>query len=75
MKKSFLALAVAALAATSISTASAATVYDKDGTSLAVYGRVQAVVYSDKTGNADFTGTDGTVDQNTHRCWFWPSWL
>lgn len=65
MKKSFLALAVAALAATSISTASAATVYDKDGTSLAVYGRVQAVVYSDKTGNADFTGTDGTVDQNT----------
>ena len=64
MKKSFLALAVAALAATSISTASAATVYDKDGTSLAVYGRVQAVVYSDKTGNADFTSTDGTVEQN-----------
>lgn len=64
MKKSFLALAVAALAATSISTASAATVYDKDGTSLAVYGRVQAVVYSDKTNNANFTGTDGTVDQN-----------
>lgn len=49
MKKSFLALAVAALAATSIaSTASAATVYDKDGTSLAVYGRVQSVLYSDK---------------------------
>lgn len=64
MKKSFLALAVAALAATSISTASAATVYDKDGTSLAVYGRVQAVVYSDKTNNATFTGTDGTKDQN-----------
>lgn len=64
MKKSFLALAVAALAATSISTASAATVYDKDGTSLAVYGRVQAVVYSDKTGNADFTGPNGAFEQN-----------
>lgn len=64
MKKSFLALAVAALAATSISTASAATVYDKDGTSLAVYGRVQAVVYSDKTDKATFTGNDGTKDQN-----------
>ncbi|MCK0535467.1 MULTISPECIES: porin [unclassified Anaerobiospirillum] len=52
MKKSYLALAVAALAATSIaSTASAATVYDKDGNSLAVYGRVQSVIYSDKTGN------------------------
>ena len=40
MKKSLLALAVVA-AATS---ANAATVYDKDGTSLAVGGRVQAVV-------------------------------
>ena len=49
MKKSFLALAVAALAATSFaSTASATTVYDKDGTSLSVYGRVQAVYYSDE---------------------------
>ncbi len=46
MKKSLLALAVVA-AATS---ANAATVYDKDGTSLAVGGRVQAVVYN---GNAD----------------------
>ena len=42
MKKSLLALAVVA-AATS---ANAATVYDKDGTSLAVGGRVQAVVYN-----------------------------
>lgn len=41
MKKSLLALAVVA-AATS---ANAATVYDKDGTSLAVGGRVQSVVY------------------------------
>ena len=49
MKKSFLALAVAALAATSIaSTASATTVYDKDGTSMAIYGRVQSVYYSDQ---------------------------
>ena len=45
MKKSLLALAVV-VAATS---ANAATVYDKDGTSLAVGGRVQAVVYN---GNA-----------------------
>ena len=64
MKKSFLALAVAALAATSFaSTASATTVYDKDGTSLSVYGRVQAVYYSDKTGNAAGYGNDkeGTI--------------
>lgn len=64
MKKSFLALAVAALAATSFaSTASATTVYDKDGTSLSVYGRVQAVYYSDKTGNAAGYGDDkdGTI--------------
>ena len=45
MKKSLLALAVV-VAATS---ANAATVYDKDGTSLAVGGRVQSVVYN---GNA-----------------------
>ncbi|MGN8851761.1 porin [Anaerobiospirillum succiniciproducens] len=62
MKKSFLALAVAALAATSISTASAATVYDKDGTSLAVYGRVQSVLYSDKAG-VTFQNGD-KVDEN-----------
>ena len=45
MKKSLLALAVVAVA----TSANAATVYDKDGTSLAVGGRVQAVVYN---GNA-----------------------
>ena len=65
MKKSFLALAVAALAATSISTASAATVYDKDGTSLAVYGRVQSVLYSDKAGvtfnNGDKSDENATL--------------
>ena len=60
MKKSFLALAVAALAATSIaSTASATTVYDKDGTSLSVFGRVQTVFYSDKTNNV--SGEESTI--------------
>ena len=64
MKKSLLALAVAAFAVSSA--ASAATVYDKDGTSLAVYGRIQGVVYShatglNKTGNRyDDTGLQGT---------------
>ena len=54
MKKSLLALAVAALAATSFaSTASATTIYDKDGTSLAVYGRVQAVYYSDEASGVE----------------------
>lgn len=54
MKKSLLALAVAALAATSFaSTASATTVYDKDGTSLSIYGRVQAVYYSDEASGVE----------------------
>ena len=44
MKKSLLALAVVAVA----TSANAATVYDKDGSSLAVGGRVQAVVYNGK---------------------------
>ncbi len=57
MKKSLLALAVAAVASASV--AQAATVYDKDGTSLAVYGRVQAVVYSGDTGNTDAQGDYG----------------
>ena len=64
MKKSLLALAVAALAATSFaSTASATTIYDKDGTSLAVYGRVQAVYYSEETGNG--TKADGLMGPGT----------
>ena len=64
MKKSLLALAVAAFAVSSA--ASAATVYDKDGTSLAVYGRIQGVVYShntgiNKTGNSyEDTGLQGS---------------
>lgn len=56
MKKSLLALAVAALAAAS--TVSATTVYDKDGTSLSVYGRIQAVWYSN-----DVSGVSN--DQNS----------
>ena len=60
MKKSFLALAVAALAATSIaSNASATTVYDKDGTSLSVFGRVQTVFYSDKASGV--SGEESTI--------------
>ena len=61
MKKSFLALAVAALAATSIaSTASATTVYDKDGTSLSVFGRVQTVLYSGK--KSDVSGEEASIN-------------
>ena len=62
MKKSFLALAVAAVAATAISatTVNATTVYDKDGTSLSVYGRVQSVYYSDKTASAA-SNEEGTI--------------
>ena len=62
MKKSLLALAVAAFAVSSA--ASAATVYDQDGTSLAVYGRIQGVLYSQdsgKTGNSyGDTGLQGS---------------
>ena len=57
MKKSLLALAVIA-AATS---ANAATVYDKDGTSLAVGGRVQSVVYN---GNGASNVGDGIAEND-----------
>ena len=57
-------MAVAAVAVAATSAASAATVYDKDGTSLAVYGRIQGVVYSQdsgKTGNSyGDTGLQGS---------------
>ena len=59
MKKSLLALAIAALAASSA--ASAVTVYDKDGTSLDVYGRVQGVVYSKNAGGAGANADDNTI--------------
>ena len=59
MKKTFLALAVAAVAAASV--AQAATVYDKDGTSLAVYGRVQSVIYNgDNSSSSDYN--DNSMD-------------
>ncbi len=54
MKKSLLALAIIAAS----TTATAATVYDKDGTSLAVGGRVQAVVYNGKADAADIAEND-----------------
>ena len=59
MKKSLLALAVLAAAS-----ANAATVYDKDGTTLAVGGRVQAVAYN---GNFDGAGKDDANLKNSAR--------
>ncbi|GJA10892.1 hypothetical protein KAM334_22030 [Aeromonas caviae] len=44
MKKTILAIAIPALFA---SAANAAVVYDKDGTSFDIYGRVQANYYGD----------------------------
>ena len=58
MKKSILALAVASVAMSSV--ASAATVYDKDGTSLEMYGRVQAVVYSNHASDYGANSYDDT---------------
>ena len=68
MKKSLLALAVLAVA----TSATAATVYDKDGTSLKVGGRVQAIAYNGnfgKAGTDDATkaGTDDATLKNSAR--------
>ena len=60
MKKSLLALAVLAVA----TSATAATVYDKDGTSLKVGGRVQAVAYNGNYGKA---GEDDASLNNSAR--------
>lgn len=60
MKKSILALAVASVAMSSV--VSAATVYDNDGTSVEMYGRVQAVVYS--THAAEATGSNSYQDNS-----------
>ena len=60
MKKSLLALAVVAVAAS----ANAATVYDKDGTSLTLDGRVQSVFYS---GNHAKAGNNDSSIQNSGR--------
>lgn len=60
MKKSLLALAVLAVA----TSATAATVYDKDGTSLKVGGRVQAVAFNGNFGKA---GRDDSTLKNSAR--------
>ncbi|MGN1281502.1 MAG: porin [Succinivibrio sp.] len=54
MKKSILALAVV----TAASSATAATVYDKDGTSLTIGGRVQSVVYNGPADTAEIAHKD-----------------
>ena len=60
MKKSLLALAVVAVAAS----ANAATVYEKDGTKLYLDGRVQSVFYS---GNHGTAGENDSSIQNSGR--------
>lgn len=60
MKKSLLALAVVAVAAS----ANAATVYEKDGTSLKVNGRIQSVYYSN---NFNSAGKNDSSIQNSAR--------
>jgi predicted porin len=60
MKKSLLALAVVAVAAS----ANAATVYDKDGTSMYLDGRVQSVFYS---GNHNKAGENDSSIRNSGR--------
>ena len=63
MKKSLLALAVAAIAAST--TASAATIYEKDGTSIDAYGRVMAVYYSQDYGNGNTASNDGNFNSSS----------
>ena len=63
MKKSLLALAVAAIAAST--TASAATIYEKDGTSIDAYGRVMAVYYSQDYGNGNTDSNDGNFNSSS----------
>ncbi|CAM3949134.1 porin [Aeromonas bestiarum] len=58
MKKTILAIAIPALFA---SAANAAVIYDKDGTTFDVYGRVQANYYGD-TNEADSTAASGYKD-------------
>ncbi len=53
MKKSLIAMAVASAALVASTSASAVTVYDKDGTSLDVFGRVQAVFMGKHTAGVD----------------------
>lgn len=62
MKKSLLALAVVAVAAS----ANAATVYEKDGTSLGINGRIQSVFYSVNHSGKTAAENDATL-KNTAR--------
>ena len=62
MKKSLLALALIGLV--SAGSAQAAKVYDKDGTSLDLYGRVQSVFYNDKSSGVG-NGDDKSASINT----------
>ncbi|MDX7644537.1 MULTISPECIES: porin [Aeromonas] len=55
MKKTILAIAIPALFA---SAANAAVVYDKDGTSFDIYGRVQANYYADSDNASEITGSN-----------------
>ena len=64
MKKSLLALAIAAVAAASTS-ASAATIYSKDGTSIDAYGRVMAVFYSQDYCNDNTASNDGNFNSSS----------
>ena len=64
MKKSLLALAIAAVAAASTS-ASAATIYSKDGTSIDAYGRVMAVYYSQDYCNDNTDSNDGNFNSSS----------
>ena len=54
MNKSLLAIALVAISTAS----SAAVIYDKDGTNLSVFGRIQAVAYS---GNYNKAGSDDST--------------
>ncbi|MBZ6073128.1 porin [Aeromonas schubertii] len=62
MKKTILAIAIPALFA---SAANAAVVYDKDGVTFDVYGRVQANYYGDHNKSVAASGGDYSLDNKT----------
>lgn len=64
MKKSLLALALTGVICALSTGAQAAKVYDKDGTSLDLYGRVQSVFYNDKYSGVS-NGDDQKASINT----------
>ena len=63
MKKSLLALAIVAAAATT--SVNATVIYDKDGTSIDAYGRVMAVFYSQDYGNGGTAANDGNLNSSS----------